>query len=235
RREKEEAGNMGTLALVGGDEFRVNCVDMDRELLRRMPSQQARVLILPTAAAHQGPGSAAANGVGYFKDLGATAESLMVLTHAEADDALYAGRIAGADIVYLTGGDPRHLLDTLRDSAVWVAILDFYQRGGLVAGSSAGAMALAGWMRDGQRRWTPALGLAPNVAVLPHHEDVSEESVHPLRVALHSGVTVLGIDTATAAVSDGGPSWQVVGAGRVSVYAQERVVRYTTGEGFVLG
>jgi cyanophycinase-like exopeptidase len=207
---------------------------MDRDLLQRIPNQPARVLILPTAAAHQGPGRAAANGIGYFRGLGATADALMVLDHTQADEAQYAARTTEADLVYLTGGDPRHLLDTLRASAVWGAMQDCYQHGGLIAGSSAGAMALVGWMRGGQGEWTPALGLAPNIAVLPHHEHAREETVRQSLALLDPLVTLLGIDTATAAVSAGGPSWQVAGVGRVSVYRRGQVTRYAAGEGFAL-
>src|SRR5262249_41557181 len=97
-------------------------------------------------------------------------------------------------------------------------------------------MALAGWMRVGQHGWVPALGLAARVAVLPHHEHMREESVRPLRAALDQREVLLGIDTATAAVCrDGSSSWQVVGAGRVSVYGsgQGQVVRYSSGADFI--
>ena len=40
----------GDIGLVGGEEFRVGCEDMDREIMRVSGQQPSRVLVLPTAA-----------------------------------------------------------------------------------------------------------------------------------------------------------------------------------------
>lgn len=211
---------MGTIALVGGEEFRPSCVPMDRVLLRMSIRQPSHVLILPTAAAHQGPHMAATNGMEYFTSLGARADAAMVLTRADADSAAFVSRIADADIVYLTGGDPRHLLDTLKDSATWAAIQAIEASGGMVAGSSAGAMVLGEWIRRGSEAWMPALGMVPHVAVLPHHDHVAPAAVAHSRAAraLDPSACILGIPTATACVSHSGTEWQVLGVGVVTVY-----------------
>ncbi|MGH2518130.1 MAG: Type 1 glutamine amidotransferase-like domain-containing protein [Ktedonobacterales bacterium] len=225
---------MGIVALIGGDEFRPNCVPMDEALLRLTRRGTPRVVIVPTAAAHQGPHTAAENGMRYFASLGADADVAMVLTRADADDPRQTERLADADVVYLTGGDPRHLLDTLQHSAFWDAVAGVFGRGGMVAGSSAGAMALGGWMRRGHAEWVPALGLAPHVAVLPHHEHAAPANVAPLRAALDASIVILGIPTATACVSENGNGWQVLGMSAASVYRQHDTAAFPPGRAFRL-
>jgi cyanophycinase len=225
---------MGTIALVGGDEFRPNCMAMDREILRRVGKLTPRVLILPTAAANEEPGAAAANGVRHFQSLGLEAAALMVVTRADAENDALAARVKDADVIYLTGGDPAYLLETLRHSAVWSAIERLYRQGGAVIGSSAGAMALGAQMRYGPREWVPGLGLAPRVAVLPHHERCAEEEAHDLREALPSGLVLLGIAAAAACINAGNGAWQVAGEGSVCVYGEYSADRYTTGASFEL-
>ena len=51
----------GQLALVGGDEFRAGCEEMDREIMRASGHDPAKVVIVPTAAV-TGPAKAANDG-----------------------------------------------------------------------------------------------------------------------------------------------------------------------------
>lgn len=44
------------------------------------------------------------------------------------------------------GGDPTHLLETLRASGIWRAMLEAYERGGVIDGSCAGAMVVRDWV-----------------------------------------------------------------------------------------
>ena len=160
---------IGRLALVGGDEFRSGCEAMDTAILAATSSANPVVLIVPTAAAFENPARAADNGVRHFESIGAAASPLMVLNHNDAMDAGIAAEVEGADLVYLTGGNPAHLLETLQDSLLldsntWSG----WRHGGILAGSSAGAMVMGSWMRF--REWRRTLGIASGIATLPHHE-----------------------------------------------------------------
>ena len=101
------------IALVGGNEFRPGCERGDRAVLAATGAERPRVVILPTAAAHYNPSKAASNGVRYFSDLGAEASPLMVLGKEEAGDEALLAPVDTADVIYLSGGDPGHLLETL--------------------------------------------------------------------------------------------------------------------------
>ena len=208
----------GDIGLVGGEEFRVGCEDMDREIMRASGQDPARVVIIPTAAV-TGPEKAANDGVRHFSSLGGDAERLMVLDRSHADDAGLAGSLVGAGVIYFTGGSPDHLLTTLRDSLLWRAILEAVDQGAVLAGSSAGAMVLGEMMRRPRLGgWVDALGVTPGLAVLPHHEgsDPAQTSSQ-LQSQTTGGLTVLGIDARTGCLGRPG-SWRVVGSGRVTVY-----------------
>ena len=217
----------GRLALVGGDEFRSGCESMDAAILAATGKSRPVVLIVPTAAAFENPARAADNGVRHFRSLGAEASPLMVLDHDNASDAGIAAEVESADVVYLTGGNPAHLLDTLRDSLLLGSIHTMLERGGTLAGSSAGAMVMGSWMRF--REWRRTLGIAAGIATLPHHERADPDTVvEELRAAPDDLSAVFGIDGRAGALS-GPDGWTALGAGRVTVYQSLPRTRYGDG------
>ena len=221
----------GRLALVGGDEFRPGCEEMDQAILEAAGRSAPVVLIIPTAAAFENPRLAAANGVKHFSSLGADARPLMVLDHADAMRPHLASQVESADVVYLPGGSPAHLLDTLRDSTLLDRILDALDRGAVLAGSSAGAMVMGSWMRF--REWRPALGIAGGIAVLPHHErsDPDSEARDLLSAAPADLTAVFGIDGGSGALS-GPDGWEALAPGHVTVYRNGRWRRFAPGDTF---
>jgi cyanophycinase len=222
---------MGTIVLMGGNEFRSNCMAMDRSILSRLAGPAARVVIVPTAA-REGPTTVARDGVAYFQALGVEATAAMVLARADAGDPQLASLFRPTDLVYLTGGDPWRLLQTMRGSRVWEAIVQAWSAGATVAGASAGAMVLGDrmWWNGG---WTDALGLAPGLAILPHYRLIGAPKPEPWFGKL-GGLTVLGIPEATACISEYGHAWLVAGQSKVAVFAEDRAEAYGVGEGFAL-
>ncbi|MCH7605807.1 MAG: Type 1 glutamine amidotransferase-like domain-containing protein [Chloroflexi bacterium] len=220
----------GEIALVGGEEFRVGCEDMDREIMRASGQQPARVVIIPTAAV-TGPAKAANDGVVHFGGLGGDASQLMVLDRGQADDADFIRPVDGAGVVYFTGGNPGHLLETLRGSVLLSTIVATVEKGTVFGGSSAGAMVLGSYMRRPREGgWVEALGIVPGIAVMPHHErrDPAETS-RELQAEAPSGLTVLGIDARTGCLGRPG-NWRVVGSGKVIVYRGSEWAAYASGE-----
>lgn len=220
----------GRIALVGGDEFRPGCEDMDLAILRATGVERPLLLVVPTAA-DKYPSKAASNGVDYFARLGAESSALMVLDNAQANDPDLLSPTDTADVVYFTGGNPAHLLDALKGSLLLTKIEEALERGAIVAGSSAGAMVMGPWMRF--REWRPALGLAGAVT-FPHHERSDPERVaKELADSAPPGATVLGIDGKTGCL--GGPKvWEILGAGSVTAYRDGRWRRYSPGETLTL-
>jgi cyanophycinase len=204
------------VALVGGEEFRPPVADVDRYVLGRLGKPQVSVAILPTAAAHENARFAVENGVVHFQRLGADAKAVMIVDAASANDERLVAELEGADLVYLAGGDPLHLLNALRGSLAWNRLSASVREGQAIAGSSAGAMVLAETMFY-EREWTPALGLVPGVCVLPHFERWGEQALpRLLEASSERGLTLLGIDGSTGCVG-WGADWEVVGPGAVTV------------------
>lgn len=215
----------GTMALVGGDEFRQNCREMDTEIMAAAGRHPARVVVIPTAAAHAGPEKAARDGVTHFNNLGGQAQALLILDRGQADDAGLVAGIAAADLIYFTGGNPDHLLATLRDSRLLAEIAAAMARGAILAGSSAGAMVIGSLMRRPRAgEWIPGLGLAPGIAILPHHENSAPAAVSAqLQSQRADGLDgldrliVLGLDAQTGVLGHPG-HWRVTGHGKVTEY-----------------
>jgi len=218
---------MSQIALVGGNEFRRDCDAMDRELIAAAGGPEVPIAILPTAATNENPYVAGESGIRHFRRLGAAPEKLMIDDRDAANNEKSASALEHFRMVYFTGGDPVYLLDTMRASSFWEATLRLYRGGGLIAGSSAGAMALCGqmWRFDS---WVPGLNLVPHLAVLPHHATLSTRwNGAAMALLLPSGVTMVGIDDATALLL---PSGRVVGVGEVTVYHLSGLVKYQVGE-----
>ncbi|MGH9291653.1 MAG: Type 1 glutamine amidotransferase-like domain-containing protein [Acidimicrobiales bacterium] len=184
-------------------------VEVDRGLLEGRP---ARAVFLPTASAEEGEARVAYwtdLGRSHFERLGAKAVPLRVLTRADAEDEALAAEIAGAGLIYLSGGNPGYLADTLRDSAVWKAIVTAWHGGSALAGCSAGACALTSVADDLRRpgRFSGrGLGLVGDLAVIPHFDRIADwipGIAERVLAAVPDGTAVVGIDEETALVGGG--------------------------------
>jgi cyanophycinase len=208
----------GPLALVGGGEFQPGNEGQDGVLVAAAAGGPAYVL--PTASARQDPERAVANAVRWFAALGCRIEELPVLTRGQANDPAVAERAGLGRLFYLVGGDPGHLLATLADSAVWRAVQGAWRGGAALAGSSAGAMALAEhvllrerWPNPAGRRVVAGLGLVPGVAVVPHYDGGGRRWT----VEAGNGPVLLGLDERTAALWRAGEGWRTYGPGSVTL------------------
>jgi len=218
------------LALAGGEEFRAGCEPMDLEIIRLCGIQSPKVLIIPTAA-DLAPNRSAKNGVDYFTRLGADAFDLMILNKSDANDNELVQGIHEADIIYFTGGNPDHLLDSLNGTMLLRSTMSKIKDGEILVGLSAGAMVMGSLMRRPKLgQWITGLNIAENIAVLPHHEKSDPQSTsEELSLKVSAEITVFGIDAKTACIStpDG---WIVAGTGNVTEYKSGEWKKYSSGE-----
>ncbi|MFL5777589.1 MAG: Type 1 glutamine amidotransferase-like domain-containing protein [Chloroflexota bacterium] len=233
----------GPVALIGAGEFLPEMADFDLGLLAATGRARPRVVILPTASYPDGEAVFqrwAEMGVAHFRSLGAEVEPVLVRDRAAADDAAAVQAVGEADLVYLSGGKPGHLLDALDGTALADALTAAHDRGAVVAGCSAGAMAMAGqaWAVRARvlpwpLRWRPGLGFVPGASVLPHYDAWPEPLAAIAALQAPRGTRVVGIDEGTAVVGRNG-AWQVHGRARVTVWRGRRRERYRAGEAFGL-
>ena len=233
----------GSIALVGSGEFLPAMTDIDARLLAATCRRRPRVAILPTASWPDGEEVFrrwASLGVEHFSALGAEVEPVLVRDRFDADDAAHVQAIGEADLIYLSGGKPGHLTESLVGSPVGDALLAAHDRGATLAGCSAGAMILATRHWDIRKRrlfwplrWHDGLALVPDATVIPHYDAFPEPMAALVVLQSPRGLATLGIDEETALVGRDG-SWQVQGRGRVTVWRGRHRQRYRRGDVFRL-
>jgi cyanophycinase len=228
----------GTVALVGAGEFLDSMNAVDRQLLDRAGG--SHVVILPTASAPDGAGVPErwiTMGVDHFARLGAQADGILALDRAACDDAANAERVSAANLVYFSGGKPDYLRRTLDGTAVWSAVRAVFDRGGVIAGCSAGAMIMGGYVPEFTMkvgvpwitRWQPSFALLPAAIIVPHYDEFPEVMVSLMFGRRPQGSYLIGIDRHTALVGFD-HTWQVLGAGRVTVRRGRETQRYTAAQ-----
>ncbi|MGH2410650.1 MAG: Type 1 glutamine amidotransferase-like domain-containing protein, partial [Chloroflexota bacterium] len=208
-----EAGHDGPIALVGSGEFLPVMDETDLALLAQLGGPASvRVVILPTASGLEDPGSPARwarMGVEHFGRLGAQVEAVPILNRQDAQEPRWLPILETADFFYFSGGNPIHLIETMCDTPAWAAIRRRHAEGAVLAGCSAGAMAICGrtsrlraLREDGHPEWIPALGVLPGLIVLPHYDRmaafVSQDVVDRVTVSVPEGAVLLGIEEDTA-------------------------------------
>jgi cyanophycinase len=230
------AARPGLLALVGGDEFKPGNEAQDRQLVEAALRHGGAAYIVATAA-REHPDAAVATARGWFSGLGLEVSELRLRTRTEAGRAATVAAAEGASFVYLAGGDPGRVPQILADTPAWEAVLRAWRAGAVLAGSSAGAMALGSWTLirarvpgDTSRTARAGLGVVPGIAVVPHFETFGHRWLPSIRdLAASEGVVLLGISERSAAMWDDG-TWRVEGPGAVTVIDAEGEWRHGAGE-----
>jgi cyanophycinase len=206
----------GTLALVGGAEWQEGCT-FDAALLAA--SGGTTVTVLPTAAAYEHPERAVEQATRWFAAIGADVQGLMVLRRPDAEDVANARAVRGSRFLYLPGGSPMHLRSVLKDSEVWSALVETWRDGAVLAGSSAGAMALCDPMVDPRGgAFTVGLGLVEQLAFIPHHDTWSPDKAKRTIALAPAGLPLVAVDERTAVIRAPDGSWSVEGAGGAVVF-----------------
>ena len=226
---------MGYILLAGGAEFGGQMAEADRRAIELAGGVNARLAIIPAAAAlDDNHLRAAQNGINWFQKLGAVNVSAPPLIDREsADDPAVVETLQQSRLIYMLGGFPGHLAKSLAGSDSWQAMLAAHRSGAVIAGSSAGAMILCDHYYDPyEKSLFSGLGLIPGACILPHHNTFGKTWAPELAQRL-AGVVLIGIDEETGMLNDGPTGqWQVYGAGGVTLYKNDRKTHFTSGERF---
>jgi cyanophycinase len=208
----------------------------DLRAIARAGGPDAPIAVLPTAAApDRNEARAGRNAVRWFRSLGASqVDVVAVVDPASANDASLAAQLRQARLIYMLGGFPGYLAETLRGSLCWGAVLQAHAAGAVLGGSSAGAMVLCSHYYDPQSSNTRVgLDLLPGCCVIPHHDRFGGGWIKELAERL-PGSILIGIDERTGMLSDASGLWTASGAGKVTLYDHGRQDAYAQGESFRL-
>ena len=228
----------GTIALVGSGEWLPVMADIEKELLENKPPVYVQ---LSTAAGLEGQKSLdhwKTLAIEQANRLNVESRWLPVFDKDSANDPDLAKQIVGAGLIYLSGGDPTYLAETLRNSIVWKTIVEQWESGASLAGCSAGAMALTNWvptmrLKIGKNNKDVAgLGMLPNLRVIPHFDRMLgwiPDIITRYLINTPKGVTLVGIDENTALVGSKN-EWIVKGKQSVWVLTNEGITEIKSGQ-----
>jgi cyanophycinase len=223
------AGYGGTLALLGGGEWKAGCRDVDAELIAAAGATE--VVVIPAAAAYEHPERVGERAAAYFETFGVSTRILPVLHRREASEPTLAEIVRDARFVYLCDGSPLHLRSVLKGSVLYDAILDAHRDGASFAASGAGATLVCDPMVDPRGgAYTVGLALVPNIAVFPYHGSAADHLRERSLDLLPATAKLVGIDEETAVLRDRDGKWHVTGSGAVTVYEGRAARVYRDGD-----
>ena len=185
----------GVVCLQGGAEFGPLCREMDADLLARAGGPV--VVTALAGAVGSDYRTASANGVRHFRELGAA--DVVAAPDAREDPDAARAVLRRARLLVLPGGSPGRLLDALRGTGVGEVVAGLLADGGVVSGSSAGAMVLGGWTVLPDRRGAAGpvvergLGVVDDVLVVPHWSGGRSDWLAAVEAVVPPEVSVLGI------------------------------------------
>jgi cyanophycinase len=221
----EESRRRGCLIIIGGHE------DRDPKGQRAILREVARhvrggKLVLATVASHRPEG--------YFDeyekafadlDVGELVE-LYVEERSQAGNRDKLSVLDDAAGVFFSGGDQLRITSQIGDTGIEAKVRSLYDRGGVVAGTSAGASVMSETMlvkgtskethRIGDLHMSPGMGLVRDVIIDQHFAERGRMGRLLGAVAHNPRVLGLGIDEDTAAVLSG-DTFEVIGSGGVYV------------------
>src|SRR6202165_2511232 len=221
-----DGGPVGPVMVIGGAEDKLG----ERVILSRFVQlaggDRARIVVISTASSL---GDAATDLYRHiFARVGAVnVTGLRPETRDEANDPRMVEALKDATGIFMPGGTQRRLSSVIGGTKLGAAILDAHGRGVVVAGTSAGASAVATHMMAfGSSGATPkhrmanvsvGLGLVVNVVVDQHFEQRTRLGRLLAVVAQSPSLIGLGLDEDTAAIIDANDVLEVIGRGSVTI------------------
>ena len=228
----QSANRQGTM-LLGGGCFESGSAPMLRKKMAELAGRGARLVIIPTAdpsleptpsslAEYSKQAKALFSAVG-FGDIAV----LHTRDRKRAESDEFVLPLRSADAVWIPGGASDLLEQAYGNTKVLSELRALLDRGGLIAGDSAGAFVLAQFGVSRQRSTMQigmtegGLSLLPNIFVLVHANVMREvpKNISDISAfaSAHPELLGISIDENTAIVIRGGRITEVVGSGSVSL------------------
>jgi cyanophycinase len=219
---KRRAAN-GALVIIGGHEDKRNGCRILKEVAAR--AHKSTLVVATVATEH--PDEVWAEYRSVFKSLGV--RSLSHLHVETRDDAFSEDKLKvlkGAGAVFFTGGDQLRITSRIGGAPICERIREIFDRGGVIAGTSAGASAMSETMlvsgpsdqshRVDAVQMAPGLGLINGVIVDQHFAERGRLGRLVGAVAQNPRLLGVGIDEDTAVIAEA-DRFIVIGRGAVYV------------------
>src|SRR5882724_180246 len=186
--------------------------------------KNAHVVLIPTA---NNPGEDIAPVVNGLRQVFGVQEVAVLDTkdHAKADSDEFVAPLKQATFVFIDGGRQWRLADAYFGTRVERELRNVLKRGGVIAGSSAGASILASYLVRGDPKGADVMmakghergfGFIPNSAIDQHvSERHRERDMEPV-VAAHPRLLGIGVDPNTIIVVHE-DQFEVLGSGKITI------------------
>lgn len=223
----------GRLLVIGGAEDKLQDKIILRKFVELSGGTGARIRLIAAASAE--PDVALDIYQKVFAELGVTDAAPIAIPDREAADSpAVSDQILNADGIFLSGGDQRRLMDLLWETQAFRSLhIAFHLRGCCVAGTSAGAAAMArNMLVQGEATQLPekaaaeldiGLGFMANAIVDQHFSQRRRLGRLLSVIAQRPQMLGVGIDENTALLIERDTFIEVIGQGAVTVVDGRRM------------
>ncbi|HEX7224717.1 MAG TPA: cyanophycinase [Candidatus Limnocylindria bacterium] len=216
----------GHLLIIGGAEDKLR----QRQILLRFVSlaggADARVVVISTASSLGD--EATELYLSLFRQLGiADVRGMRPLVREDANDPRVVAALDDATAIFMTGGNQLRLSSVIGGTLLGRTLAERHRRGAVVAGTSAGASAIASHMvafgtsgatpKQRMTQMSAGLGLLPGVLIDQHFEQRNRFGRLLALVAQSPALLGIGIDEDTAALVSPQGILEVLGKGSVTI------------------
>jgi cyanophycinase len=216
----------GQLIIIGGGLLKEGAEPI-AEKIAELSKKSKGPLVIINAATYE-PDDVFEDHIEFFGRFGITeVEGVDIRCREDAHNSEKVAKCVNAGIIFFTGGDQLRITSQIGDSPLFTAMHDLYAKGGIIAGTSAGAAAMPATMiiggpsdessRTVDISMAPGLGLLQDTVVDSHFAERGRIGRLLGAVAQNPRNLGLGIDESTAIVVDKGESFTTFGNGAVYV------------------
>jgi cyanophycinase len=225
----------GKIMLIGGGEFQKGVEGADKEAFEFVGGTLAPAIILAVASGARKTSDLINEGLAWFNKIGAyNLKGLAINNREEADNAEHTETIVNNKLIYLVGGDPSFIPETLLNTALYEALKTaVYKRNAVLVGSGAGAMALAQhFYNTDNHKIEKGLNFVPDTVVIPYFSTNGRKWYKIIQPQM-SNTYIIGLDEKTGMFGFGN-DWQVCGRSWITVYKNDKPRKFVKGQPFKL-
>ena len=223
---QNRSGVRRTLLIIGGAEDRIGRSVVLKRFIKLAGGRRSHLVVIPTASSYAAEVSEAYRDV-FTRLRGGDVSVIHPETRRDASDPAMVEALDTATGVFITGGSQVKLAQNIVGTPVGAAVIRAYERGAVVAGTSAGASIMSRFMISlGEEGLTPkqrasqisaGLGLVEDVIIDQHFDQRGRYGRLMSMVAASPNLLGMGIDENTAAEIRDGKVMSVIGAGSIFV------------------
>ncbi len=215
-----------TLLIIGGAEDRIGRSVVLKRFVKLAGGRRSHIVVIPTASSYADEVSEAYRDV-FTRLRGGEVSVVNPTTRRDSNDPAMVDALDTATGVFITGGSQVKLAQNIVGTPVGAAVIRAYERGAVVAGTSAGASIMSRFMISlGEEGLTPrqrasqmsaGLGLVEDVIIDQHFDQRGRYGRLMSMVAASPNLLGMGIDENTAAEIRDGTVMSVIGAGSIFI------------------